>query len=329
MRALRRNLAYKLLSLALGILLYAVAFQQNNPRTSQDQTVQPEIEKLPDNMALKALPVPVTVTISGNAVALQAFRDQSIKATVDLSHAQAGVNRLPIRYRHDAGLVDLTGPSFVEVTLDKKTFRTFPIMINSNETAPPGFAYKEAIIKPRQVRVRGAASEIDKVEYIVAQVDNNGPFTGDVELVAQNKSRQAMDTVEIIPPKATVTLEVKTAPASKTLVLSPDFTGTAAKGFLVTGCTFDPASITVAGAFEQLINRSRLPVPVDISGVRASVSRVVTVPLPPGIRAIDPEGGRATLRLEVAAIAAPSPAAPAATPSPAATPNVPPVKETP
>ena len=328
MRALQRDLGYKLLSLGLGILLYIVVFQQNNPRTSQELVVQPEVEQLPANMALKAPPDPVTVTITGNLAALQAFRALPIKATVDLSHADAGGNRFPLHYKNDLTLVDLSGPSVARVALEKKTWRTFPVQVNYNDTAPPGFAFKSPLVNPTSVKVKGAKSEIAKVEFVVAVADNTGPFSGQVDLVAQTKNREAMDTVEMEPRQASVTLDVKATPASKALILSPAFSGKSPAGFAVTSYTFDPQFVTVTGETKLLINRSRLTVPIDLSEWKESATQTVTVPVPPGMTMVEPTDGRVSLRLEIAALAVPTPAA---TPTPISIPvtSPSPLKENP
>lgn len=308
MRALRRNLAYKILSLGLGIALYAVAFLQNNPRTSQEILIQPETEKLPANMTVKKKADAISVTVTGNAAAIQAFKQQTVKASLDLSRAEAGSNRVTIRYKHDMGLIDLNGPSFAEVTLEKITRKAFTIELQYNNAPPPGFAFKEAAVRPRQAQVKGAESEIKKVESVGALVDNNGPFAGLVELVAFNKNREAMDSVDVDPKQALVTLEVKTAPASKSLLLSPVWTGTAAPGFTITNYAFDPLAVTVSGTAAQLMSVSRLPVPTNIAGIRESVTRNLTVPTPSNLRIVDPADGKVSLRLEVSSIALPAPA---------------------
>jgi YbbR domain-containing protein len=333
MTALRRDLGYKLLSLLLAVILYGVAFLQNNPRMSQEILIQPEIEKLPENMAIKKKPEALSVTVTGNIQAIQAFRQQAIKASLDLSHGEEGVNRISVRYQNDPSLIEVNGPGGTEVALEKKTWRSFTIQPQYNDSPPLGYAFKEAVVRPRQARVRGMESEIKKVDSVVAMIENNGPFAGLVELVAFNRNREAVDTVEIEPAQVMVTLEVKTAPVSKMLVLSPVWIGRPAAGYAITNYSFEPLSVTVAGPAVELINTSRLSVSVNISGLQTSVTRTMTLAVPPGMRVIDPPDGKAQLRLDIAPISAPSGSATASpTPPTVASPSPPvnpPLKENP
>jgi YbbR domain-containing protein len=318
-----RNLGYKILSVIIAILLYTVASAQRNPRVSRDVYVQPRIENLPSDLGVKADPTGFNITVSGPSLAVEAFRGQQVKATLDLSQGQPGVNRVVIRYKNDPQATDVVGPPVAEVVLEKKKRSPWNVDVEYNRNNPhPGYEYKDPVVDPREVQVAGLVSEMRRVDRVVAFVDNNGPFHGTAEVVAQNVRREEIDTVDLDPKQVQVTIDEQKVPAKKALLLSAAVTGAAAAGFNLINYVFDPAAVEVTGTPARLKALWSLSVPVDISGLRESVTRSVTVPLPPGVSFAAPtRSRRVALRLDIRPVAVPSPSpTPTAVPKPTASP---------
>jgi YbbR domain-containing protein len=319
MISLKRNLGYKILSLALGILLYAVAFAQQNPRTSGDVYVQPDVVNIPQDMAVKSQPPGAMVSVSGPIAAVQAFRAQSIKAVVDLSDGKAGRNTVPIRYRTEATGVVVSGPQNMSVTLEKRRKDSWTVDALFDLTPPPGYSYA-AVVEPRRVVVTGLTSDVLQVSRVVAIVnapDSGSAISQTVDVVAQNNKNQIIDTVTIDPPRVKVTLNLRATPVQKTLLLSANITGTPAPGYAIVGYSFDPSSVTVSGMQTLLADRSSLTVPVDVAGLSQSTTRTVTVPMPAGLTPENGKAVRATVRFEVRPVTIVSPPTPIPSASPA------------
>jgi hypothetical protein len=86
----RRNLSYKLVALCMAGVLYAVANAQQNPRTSREFIVQPEVRGLPDDLLVIAPPKSFLVTVSGNAGALRALPPDGPVAWLDATAGSRG-----------------------------------------------------------------------------------------------------------------------------------------------------------------------------------------------------------------------------------------------
>lgn len=287
--ALRRNLGYKLLSVLIAILLYYVAFTQQNPRTSRDIYVRPEVIGLSASMAVKLPPEGSIITISGPSSALEMLRSQAIRATVDVSQAEEGSNRLPITYVFPPGMrsrVDIEGNMVTEVALVKKASRPFmPDVIHAG-TPPIGYEYRDAITDPRQVAVMGLPSDVARVGRVVASVDNNadeGAIDRMVTLVAQDIGQKVMDSVTIDPPQVRVQIGLKRTLITKRVLLSAQMSGDPAPGFYIASYVFTPAMVTIAGPEETLAERSSLSVSVDVEGIAARTTKTVTIAPPPGV----------------------------------------------
>jgi YbbR domain-containing protein len=307
---LRRNLGYKILSLVLALLLYAVVYAQRRPLLTKDVFVQPEVVNLPPDMLVKTPPPGATVTVSGSTAGIEEFRIQRVKAVVNLVGAKPGSNSVEIKYRTEETGVEVVGPQRTQVVVEKQERVTFSVDVLYNEKPPPGYVFEGPKVEPTKVGVRGLRSEVSRVARVVAIVnksDSSGAFDGLLDVIAQSTRYEEVDGVEIEPSKVMVTLGLKKAPLNKDMVLSANLQGTPAPGVAVIGYTFDPLTVNVTGSKNDITDRSTISVPVDLSGLRESVTRRVRVPVPLGLSLVAPESGMVSLRIDVRVIAPPSP----------------------
>jgi YbbR domain-containing protein len=334
MLALRRNFGYKLVSVAIAILLYSIANNQLNPHTINEVYVLPEVVDVPDDMVVRTAPSGFTVTVTGPSAAVGTFKSEPIKATVDVARARLGVNKLPIQYKLPSGELDVgAAPAYAEATLERKVRHDWYVDVQFDNEPPPGYAYMEPETTPRKVSVSGLASEVAQVARVIAVVpraQSAWDINQTVDLIAQNQRQQTVDTVLIEPTRVQVRLGLRRAPTTKSVLLSAEMQGAPAPGFTIAGYEFRPSMVSVTGTQEALSTRSALTVPVDVTGARASFSRTIHVSPPSGIQYqnaadadvrvqidVRPVGGVGALVPPV--IVSPSPKSP--TPAPAEVPT--------
>ena len=290
---LRRNFGYKLISLGLAILLYVIAYAQKNPRTAQDIFVQPQVTSLPRSLIVSEGPKGFTILVSGPSPAVEALRIRGAKGIVDGSRARPGTVKLPLELDIPPDLksqIDISNqPIFVQVGVQQKTRKRFNVVPAYPNQPPPGYAYKEPLVDPRQVVVSGLEADVERVEFVVANVDAgppNGAIDYEVTVVPQDHNQQVVENVEMQPQKARVRIGLKPTAATKTLLLSPVFIHEVAPGWRVVNYHFSPTRITVAGSLEQLAALTSLDVHVDLAGLTADTRRTLTVLPPVGLRVI-------------------------------------------
>jgi YbbR domain-containing protein len=326
MNIIKRNFWYKLLSVAVAILLYSYADAQRNPRTTRDVVVEPKAINLPPDLVIRTAPEAETISVTGPLPAVEGFRAQPEKATVDLGGSKAGRVRLPLKYRTESFPVDVTGRAEVDYVLEKKMRSEWSVDVIYENAPPSGFQFMEPTTSPRKVEVAGLNDNVNKVARVVAILEDTegaGAINRSVELVAQDKRQEVVQGVEIMPSRVQVSLGLKKTPASKSLLLSAQIVGAPAPGFALINYTFSPSAVTVSGAQEVLASRSSLEVPVEIDGIQKSETRTVVLPTLPGMTLQGEKSVR--IRLEVRPVARPvstptaEPQRPVPTPTP--TPN--------
>ncbi|MDX1932476.1 MAG: CdaR family protein [Capsulimonadales bacterium] len=301
---LRRNLGYKLLSLAIGILLYGIAFVQNNPRVTREVVIPPDaiqIRNPPGDLYLKSGPQSIGVTVQGPMASIEAFRMQPIKAFLDLSRAKVGKYRAPLRFPTDSP-AEVLVPVTAEVEIARKVRKSFSVVVRYNQTPPPGYVYSEPTATPPTVNVIGPESEVAKVRRVVGNLQNpvnGGSLNASVDVVAETDREEPVENIELDPRRVAVVLQLKKAPATKLLVLSANISGSPAPGYAMRRYVFSPATIAVSGPVNQLANLTAIEVPINIQGITASEQRTVSLTLPPGVARTDRNSNRVTIRLEM------------------------------
>ena len=268
---LRRNWEYKLLSLALAILLYFIASGQRNPNRTISLSVQPEVGGLPTNLAVKVAPRAEMVSLTGTSTDLDVVRKAGVRASVSAVSGKVGRSALPVQYElppNVRGRVVVDGPNTVDVELDERTERALPVRVLFENQPPPGYEFQTPSTIPMRVAVTGLSSEVSRVARVVALLDNTrgaGSVEREVPVVAQDEKEQVVSTVQLRPARVQVSLSLRKAPATKVLLLSPQFVGTAAPGARLVDYRFSPASVTVRGETSNLSTLSSLTVPISLA----------------------------------------------------------------
>lgn len=308
----RRNFGYKLMALVISVLLYTISHNQLNPHTTNEVYIQPAVVDVPEDLVVRTGPTGFTVTVAGPVLAIAAFKSEPVKATVDISRARLGLNKLPLQYKLPSGDLDIgSAPVYAEVSLDHRAKHEWYVDIPFDNEPPPGYSYQEPVATPRKVNVSGLASEVARVARVIAVVPKaQGAWEVNdqaVDLIAQNASEQTVDTVQIDPPRVQVHIGLRQALTSKALLLSAVMTDTPAAGCVISGYSFLPPMVTVSGTQLALANRSSLTIPVSVAGATASFTRTVPVRLPSGLKFDNPAEQSVRVTVEVRRVAPESP----------------------
>ncbi|MBC7805389.1 MAG: hypothetical protein H7145_04490 [Akkermansiaceae bacterium] len=285
---LRRNIGYKLFALVLSVMLYYVASIQQNPRVTRDQYVQPEVMQLPATLVIKERPALIQLTVSGTESELAQFEKEPLNALVDGSLVKPGLNRLPVMVSLPKG-VSLNNASLPIALFsgELKDKRPYTVDVDFSGTPPAGQEYTDPSSKPGDVIVQGLSEDLKRIGRVVASVEREGDeltIERSVDLYAEDNQRRRVEGVEIVPSKVQVRVNLRPVPRTKIMFLSVKLDGTPAQGYRIASYSDpSPNQIVVRGAVEALSAQSSIPLRVDIAGIKETITKTVTVTLPPGM----------------------------------------------
>ncbi len=173
LQVVTNNWHLKLLSLVFAVLLWM--FVTGEQRAEVGYTVPLELKNLPAGLIVaNEVPSLVDLRISGPRTVLSKLRPSSLSMSVDLKGLQPGLTTFKRLDEHlnipSVLRVSRLSPSYVEVKLERIRQKTVPVRVLIRGEVAPGSELRAVRVKPRQVVIEGAESEVKNVEQVETSV---------------------------------------------------------------------------------------------------------------------------------------------------------------
>ncbi len=203
------------------------------------------------------------VTIQGSQTTVSSRRAEDIVVRADLSRLGPGTHTVPLEVsvaRPEADgfrrLVTQTQPSQITVELESTASQDKKILVEVTESPPIGFRNDEPIPDIEQVIVSGAASNVSQVVAVRGELDlsaSRNPIEVDLRLYAVDADGERVEAVELEPATATVNVKITRRDDIKQIAVRPNILiGTQPEGYTFYDYSYDPSSLFISGAPEQL-----------------------------------------------------------------------------
>ena len=304
-RKLTANIPLKIMSILVGILVWLLVVNVDNPIKTRTIIIPGEnvevINKAYVDSDNKMVmqdddPEPVRVTVTAERKTLARLTASDISVVADLQQA-GNLDTKPVMVPITASCSGVSAdnikvtPQYLEVRLEEKASQDF--LVNANYgTSTPGKGYEVGTqtASPEKVKITGPKSLINKIDKVNATVNVDGKtkdVTEDVSIQIIDKNQDSltdgrMAYLTIDNQKVTVTTKfwkIRTG-----VKLRAGYTGEAAEGYQVDSVTTVPDTISIAGtdeALEQLrLEDNTLWISgdgVDISGEKSDVEKKVSL----------------------------------------------------
>ena len=231
-----------------------------------------------------------SVTIQGLQTTISARRAEDIVVRADLSRLGPGTHTVPLEVsvtQPDTDsfrrLVSLVQPARIIVELEPLESHEKKIVIDLLEAPPVGFRHDEPAPNISDVLVSGAASRVGQVVAVRGQLDlsaSRNPIEVDLRLYAIDADGNRISDVELDPQTATVSVNIARRDDIRQIAVRPNvLLDTLPTGFTLKNQSYDPESIFVSGAPEQLakISDTLFTEPISLEGRQEGF--VITVPV--------------------------------------------------
>lgn len=291
---LRRNLRYKLLALALSIIIWACVDEGQNPQISKPLQAPVGIVHLDPDLVVLNAPNYVKVSLEGPRSHVDSIlaKPKGVTAYIDLSGRTAGQHVVPVIVSVPQAYKSLVTPSATPgeavVTLEDKVRRAIPIDVQFIGSPPIGYRFGPPRIVPDRAAVVGTAKRVSAVTRVVVAVDAGktglSGIDADVPLIPEDKNGNVVPDVEITPAKVHVHLALAETPASRIVFISPDVAGQPPFPCKVGGIEVAPQTISVTGPADQLGGVTTLRTEaISVSGRTSDFTQRVRVIAPRGL----------------------------------------------
>ena len=304
-RKLTANIPLKIMSILVGILVWLLVVNVDNPIKTRTIIIPGEnvevINKAYVDSDNKMVmqddnPDPVRVSVTAERKTLARLMASDISVVADLQQA-GNLDTKPVMVPIAASCSGVSAdnikvtPQYLEVRLEEKASQDF--LVNANygtSTTGKGYEVGTQTASPEKVRITGPKSLINKIDKVNATVNVDGKtkdVTEDVNLQIIDKNQDSltdgkMAYLTIDNPKVTVTTKfwkIRTG-----VKLRAGYTGEAADGYQVDSVTTVPDTISIAGTDEALeklrLEDNTLWISgdgVDISGEKGDMEKKVSL----------------------------------------------------
>jgi YbbR domain-containing protein len=214
---LSENWVLKLLSLASALILWF--FVMGERKLEVGYAVPLELKNVPPGMMVaNEVPSLVDVRLSGPRTMLMNLSPKDISISVDLIDLKPGLTsfkRLEERLNIPSGVkVTRLAPSFIDVKLERIKEKVVPLKVAFSGNPAEGFRLGAIHLKPDQVTVEGAESEIkDVTEVTTDPVEVEGvkesftlmvpiSYRGKYTWLTDSEAVEVRVSVEPLPPPA-------------------------------------------------------------------------------------------------------------------------------
>ena len=312
-KKLTNNLLLKIISLLVGILVWLIVANVDNPvieRTFTLQNVELINEAYIDDTGKVCLrsgeQTSVRVTIRGESKTVSKIVTSDIHLTADLQQAvslETNPVMIPINAQcNGVSSAKITvWPQNYSVTLEDKVTNEYMVAVSNGESkAGRGYEVGSQTVSPEKVRITGPQSLMRRIDKVTANVNLDGTTqdrTDTANLTVTDKNGDALSAISMsnlrIENDGRVTVSTKLWRVRTNVHLGILYSGEPAEGFVVDSVTTVPETVSVAGtteALEELRQQGNI-IPIendslDISGAERDFETKVNIAqmLPDGIK---------------------------------------------
>jgi|GEM_PF-3131840 len=267
-----QNILWKILSFVLAISLWFVAVNIQNPMNTRDFTTNIQIrniEALSNNNLvilneehIRSIVAHVRVTARWSE--LNTISANNINAYIDMesinlnnaditnSHVQVMLG-VHVDTNHDHQATVLR-PVSVFLALDRVVTEEIPVIVEKVSGVDTGFVSLDPVVEPATIMVTGPQSHIEDIRAIVAeiQVESSSDIfiTSATPIIYSHEGENITHKFELNVPEVQISVPVNRN--SSIPVIRPSIIGQVATGHSITGISFEPQRIEVAGSISDV-----------------------------------------------------------------------------
>ncbi len=232
------------------------------------------------------------VTVQGSQSSIPRLVDE-IDVRAELTQLGPGTHSVPLHVR----IAPTTSDSIrrpvlriqpVQITVELEPIESREMAIEIDITAPPpiGYRHEEPQLDMDEVRVTSAASRMNQVAGIRGELDlsaSRSPLEQEVRLYAVDADGDRVSGVTLAPQSARVAVRISRRDDIRQFPVRPNILlNTLAEGFLFKDYSYDPASLFISGAPEQLaeLSDTLLTERISLAGHQEKFEATVPILLP-------------------------------------------------
>ncbi|MFQ3550308.1 MAG: CdaR family protein [Armatimonadota bacterium] len=269
---------------------------ERNPKSEKTMIVPIRIENLDKSHIAELSVNEASVTITGDKSTIDSIRKDDIYTYVDVKNIQP--NSEPVNLKIST-VINGINPSRINITttptsliarIDAVSEKRLTVDTKFVSAAPLGYTYSDPIIDPPSVVVSGKSQDVVRVKRAVVTIepmDNITSLDEYLTVVPLDANGNRVRNVQLSHDKVSVKLSLIDVPATKSVIVSPNLTGSPKYPAKVTSVSVNPSSVTLEGKPSSLVPVSTVSTQqISIDGAESSFTKEVQLISPPDLNII-------------------------------------------
>lgn len=297
----------KILSVLLAIFMWTFVTNSTNPIVSKVYRGVPVVIKNQDDLEKNGYTIignnnnfTTTIKLKGSREKLVGLRPENIYASVDISDLKEGVQSLNIKVDTPSGIsVEDSDPSQINLNIQRVLEKKLPVNHVISDQVKDGKIVELNEVNPKEITVKGPASEINKVDRAEVQIDDANLIDGQVHNVNINildRSGKKISNLNVSDEDANISFRVF---ETKRVPVNVETIGSINSAYELTESYSAPDSIVIKGPESIIKEIDEINTePINLNNLRASKSGEVRLKLPDSIEVYDGDN-LVTYKIEV------------------------------
>lgn len=246
----------------------------------------------------------VNVTVYGKRSVVSNMDSSNLVVTLDLTEMEVNTYLVPVSVslqgmseKDKTAITEIeTNPKNLQVKIEDRIKKDFPISVSPTGTPKDGFVVGEMTANPEKISISGPESQVNIISKVMARVDISNMSKDEVKSAELrlydgngNVMSDSMLSNSLGEEGISVNVQIL---RSKDVKLSFEVPDTLAEGYICTGWSFQPDHIPVCGTKETLAGLTEIEVPshaLELEGANSKQDVTVDILpyLPEGVSLVD------------------------------------------
>ncbi len=294
------------MALGMAFLVWVAAIREADPIITKNFPQRVPVKIVPPKATLfvvdqNSLPTDVQVKIRAPESVWQNLTLSRIRATLDLSNYDAGLQDVPVQVEllEKLAVIDTIIPADVGVELDPLAEKQLPVSTDVVDSPAQGYFNRVPTVSPETVTIKGSAAAVEQVETVLAEISidsSKETVKKLIKLSPRDSNGNIVTEVTLDPAESIITIPIEQRFGYRDVSVKANVQGQPASGYWVSSISVDPATVTLVGGPSVLKDVAGFveTSPVDITDATADVAKRVPLNLPAGASVVVDGGANST-----------------------------------
>lgn len=285
-----------ILSVLLAIVMWAFVITSTNPSVSRTFRNVPILVEHKDELEAKGYTIigldevgNVNIRVEGSRSKIIGIKQHDIQASIDVLNVKEGIQSVDVKVDAPSGVnISIIDPNDININVQKIVEKTIPVNLVIKDSLKDGKSVEVNEQSLKEIKVRGPASEINKIDRVDAIIDDANYLDGKMHNLAIHVLDKAGKEVNNVDKSADDINVSFTVAETKSVKIRLNTYGEVADGYEIKNAMVSPSDCVLKGNGQVLKEIDEVTTfPVNVSNLKSNKTGEVRLNLAEGVTLYD------------------------------------------